>query len=189
MFPSNHSPVEQAVRRHRRQSRKSPDEIPPGASPLTGVVPPPEHRWRPGQSGNPRGRPRAAGSVRDQLNAMVSAGLTEDQVRRIFRNSRSRWPRRAAALILLRLVESGDVADFEPLLSGETTLEQLRKSGVNTEVVKRFRQGKRTASIELHDRSREAFKFIMDRTEGRPARAPTVGAESGIPTSVHMILP
>jgi hypothetical protein len=120
---------------------------------------------------------------------MVSAGLTEDQVRRIFRNPRSRWPRRAAALILLRLVECGDLADFEPLLSGEMTLEQLRKSGVNTEVVKRFRRGKRTASIELHDRSRDAFNFVMDRTEGRPARVRTVGAESAIPTAVYMILP
>lgn len=29
----------------------------PGASPLNGVPPPEEHRWKPGQSGNPAGRP------------------------------------------------------------------------------------------------------------------------------------
>jgi hypothetical protein len=29
-----------------------------GASPLNGVVPPVEHRWRKGQSGNPGGRPK-----------------------------------------------------------------------------------------------------------------------------------
>ena len=29
-----------------------------GASPLNGVVPPPQHRFKPGQSGNPKGKPK-----------------------------------------------------------------------------------------------------------------------------------
>ncbi len=31
---------------------------PEGASPISGVPPPAEHRWKPGQSGNPGGRPK-----------------------------------------------------------------------------------------------------------------------------------
>jgi hypothetical protein len=41
-------------------------------SPLNGVVPPQEYRWKPGQSGNPSGRPKAAGSsIREWLNIMA----------------------------------------------------------------------------------------------------------------------
>jgi phage terminase small subunit len=46
-----------------------------------------------------------------------------------------------------------DVADFEPWLRGEKTLEELRAAGVNTSLVKTARVTERGArSIELHDR-------------------------------------
>src|SRR5690349_4665088 len=38
------------------------DDAPPkDASPLNGQVPPPNRRWKPGQSGNPGGRPKGPG--------------------------------------------------------------------------------------------------------------------------------
>jgi hypothetical protein len=58
------SPVQQAAR----------------SSPRNGVVPPPEHRWKPGQSGNPAGRPKAAGSsIREWLNIMTDWSTRELQ--------------------------------------------------------------------------------------------------------------
>jgi hypothetical protein len=38
-----------------------------GASPVTGVVPPPEHRFKPGQSGNPKGLPKGTVKITDRL--------------------------------------------------------------------------------------------------------------------------
>jgi hypothetical protein len=42
----------------------------PGASPINGQVPPPEHRWKPGQSGNPGGRPKGQ-SITASLRALL----------------------------------------------------------------------------------------------------------------------
>ena len=36
-----------------------------------GTVPPAEHRWKPGESGNPEGRPVAGASVREWFNQMA----------------------------------------------------------------------------------------------------------------------
>ena len=44
--------------------------FPPGASPVNGQVPPPEHRWKPGQSGNPGGRPKGQ-SITASLRALL----------------------------------------------------------------------------------------------------------------------
>jgi hypothetical protein len=44
-------------------------------SPINGVVPPAEHQWRPGQSGNPGGRPRGkslTSLLREQLARVIS---------------------------------------------------------------------------------------------------------------------
>jgi hypothetical protein len=41
----------------------------PGAG-CGGIVPPPEHRWKPGQSGNPKGRPKGASVVEPLLRKL-----------------------------------------------------------------------------------------------------------------------
>lgn len=48
-----------------------------GASPISGVVPPVEHRWKPGQSGNPEGRPAAGATVKEWWNALQDATFPE----------------------------------------------------------------------------------------------------------------
>src|SRR6266446_2197187 len=45
-------------------------------SPRSGIVPPPEHRWRPGQSGNPNGRPKLIKSAYER--ALMKVTTTED---------------------------------------------------------------------------------------------------------------
>lgn len=48
---------------------KSPATHAKDASPVNGQIPPVEHRWKPGQSGNPSGKPQPAGlTIRSWLN-------------------------------------------------------------------------------------------------------------------------
>ena len=101
---------------------------------------------------------------------------------------------------MLRAMECGDMADFEGLLNGETTLQELRDSGVNTEVVKRIRQRKRTVStddrseetieheIELHDRAGADFDRVVEHTDGRPRQTLEHGDQMSLNT-VEFIIP
>lgn len=49
----------------------------PGASPVSGVVPPVEYRWKPGQSGNPGGRNNAK-PISAAMNRIAS--MTESEI-------------------------------------------------------------------------------------------------------------
>jgi hypothetical protein len=64
----------------------------------------------------------------------------------------------------------GDLADFQAVIEGTRTLEQLRSAGVNTEV-KRFRVTSRgDRELELHDRAGDdAVDSLMAHTALRPA--------------------
>jgi hypothetical protein len=73
-------------------------------------VVPAHYRWKPSHSGNPKRRPRAGALIREYVNAMVASDLTEDELRRLARNPRGPWPRRAAAERVLRMLEYGDIA-------------------------------------------------------------------------------
>ena len=42
---------------------RDPRDFPPGASPVNGLPPPVHTRWKPGQSGNPGGRPKGESIV------------------------------------------------------------------------------------------------------------------------------
>jgi len=167
-------------------------------SPISGTPPPVEYQFKPGQSGNPAGRKTAGASLQEWLNRLAEQDLTEAALRRIARDEKLGWTKRAAAERILRLLEAGDLADFAGLLSGEHKLEDLRGLGINTEVVKKFKQKTRKQvtgvgeerqveeiierEIELHDRAGADFDRICDRTEGRPRQSVTHDGDLGLRT-------
>lgn len=133
--------------------------------------------WKPGQSGNPKGRPSASITIEEWINVFAAERLTEDQLRAIARGKNEDWTRRTAADRALKTFETGDLADFEEVLDGEKKLHELRTAGVNTEIVKKCKTKRRTLDdgtvevereIELHNRSGEEFDRVMDRTGGKP---------------------
>jgi hypothetical protein len=144
--------------------------------------PPREHCFRPGRSGNPKGRRSAGASLIEHLNSLGE--MTEAELRDLFEDPRQPTLRRAAALQLLHSLECGDLADFEDSMAGRVTLEDMALAGFNTAIVERFKRKVRTIrhrngsietiasiDIELHDRSGAAVDRIMDRTFGRPGVA------------------
>ena len=150
----------------------------------TRACPPMATRFQPGRSGNPKGRPPAAGkSIIEAINQLVADGVLEDDLRKLARSRREKPVKRIAASLLLQALEHGDMADFNDLMFGETQLDELRARGIDTAVIKRFTRRVRTktrrdgtveknvsVTIELHDRSGKAFDRIMDRSVGRARR-------------------
>lgn len=169
--------------KRRTRARKSPAEqgIGPGRG-KGGVPVPVAHQFRPGQSGNPKGRPTAGATAREHLNALAAAGLTEAQLRRIATDPKADGIRRSAAVRILRTFEHPDPADMEDMLDGRVTLRQLRQRGFNTSAIRKVKVKTRTLrdaegndagveverEVELHDRSGAEFDRVFDRTEGRP---------------------
>ncbi|HEX8323332.1 MAG TPA: DUF5681 domain-containing protein [Tepidisphaeraceae bacterium] len=173
-----------------------PDQQAGNAGRGPGTPPPPvEHRFKPGQSGNPSGRPKNAGqSLRECINDFVAQQLTEDALRRIARGKDESIVRRAAAERLLRTVEYPDMADFEEVLAGRETLREARERGLNTGLVRKAKRrtiktqivgGEKDGSeletefeveVELHDRSGTDFDRVSDRTDGRPTQALRINA-------------
>ena len=60
-----------------------------------GVVPPLEHRWQPGQSGNPAGRTTAGASVREWINAF--AAYTHEEMQAVMTDPKATNAKTAAA--------------------------------------------------------------------------------------------
>lgn len=141
-------------------------------------LPPVEHRFKPGNVANPKGRAASAGtSMREWINAFVAGELTEAQVRKIARDKTAPIAKRAAAERLLRTVESGDLAELEGWLNGRVTLSAIKDAGINTEVIKKARvrthrdgEGGETVvrDVELHDRAGAEFDRIINHTAGKP---------------------
>lgn len=163
--------------------------------------PPPEHRFKPGQSGNPKGRaPNAGATLREWINQLAAKDLTEQQLRRTARDPKAPWTKRAAAERVLRTLEHGDLADMQEFLDGEKNLVDLRNMGINTEVIKRSKARRRTCTdkagnvevtvereLELHDRAGGDFDRVSDRTDGRPTQHAIV--DVNLPTAVSIITP
>src|ERR671912_335883 len=62
------------------------------------------------------GRPPNAGlSLREEVNRLVAADPTEDELRSLATARKTGFRRRAAAIELLIMLELPDIADFEPL--------------------------------------------------------------------------
>lgn len=192
--------------KRKRQPRKRPKKpavqaTEPGVSPISGTAPPPEHRWKPGQSGNPDGRPPAAGAtIKEWANLLVHQGVAEPELRRIARDPKEHPARRMAADQILGCFERGDMADYVPVLEGTKTLADVREDGMDTGLVKKMTVKTRRIpgvpgvpeeiierSIELADRRGECFDRISDRTDGKPRQSVTV--ENNAPVAVQILTP
>jgi hypothetical protein len=149
-----------------------------------GRLPPVEHRFQPGRSGNPNGRPPAGATLREWLNVLAQACHTEDEIRQVARDKRNPWPKRAAAERILRALEVGDLADFQPFLNGEASIKDLRAAGIRTEVVKRAKiTAKGDREIELHDRAGADFDRVIHETAGDPPKMLALESDGDIERS------
>lgn len=160
-----------------------------------------QFQWKPGESGNPKGRTSAGASLKEHVNSLFEADLTEDELRKIAKDRKAGVQRRSAANRLLNLMERGDLADVEAFLDGSKTLDQLRTDGVYTDTIKKAKVSKKTfkteggddvevesREIEFHDRSGEEFDRISDRTDGRPTQSVDLN-NTGMPQVVQVITP
>jgi hypothetical protein len=131
--------------------------------------------FKPGTSGNRSGRPPNAGrTIRERINEFVDHGLTEAQLRRILVDEAALVSDRAAARECIAMIGRTCMADFEPFLVGEKTLEQLAAEGVDTSVVESVTIapgpfGTRRSMTLRHD-AREATKQVIEQTDGTPTK-------------------
>lgn len=122
--------------------------------------------------------PRIGASVLMWLNSL--ANYTEPGLARVAQNEKCPASKRLAAQRLLRALQDkvGDLADFEPYTEGEKKLQDLRRDGVDTRVLKKAKCRTRTGSegdvtvereIELHqgEAARDALNDVIDRSIGR----------------------
>jgi len=166
----------------------------PGAG-RGGVVPPAEHRFKPGQSGNPGGSRSAGAYLTEWLNALVLA--TEADLRRIVQDRRAPVLKRSAAERILHALMP-PLSAFEGLINGTQTLADLEAAGTDTSMIKKFKERQEynadgnvvgvTRELELHCLAGEEFDRIADRTEGRPTQKLDVQGAS-LPAVVEIRFP
>jgi hypothetical protein len=201
--PARPSPADQPKRPRKKRRKASPAKS--DAAPKAGrggVVPPAEHQFPPGVSGNPKGRPPNAGStMREWVNQLVAAQSTEADLRKLARDPHAPVAKRNAAINLLFTIELPDPADFQEVLSGEKTLADLRDEGVATHMVKKIKCKRLTTTtakghqseqedyeLELHNRAGDAFDRIVGHTDGTPTqRVEFVG--DALPAAIMILTP
>jgi len=150
----------------------------------------------PGEVRNPEGRKSAGLYVTEWVN--ILANETESTIRKVLRDPGQPTAKRMAAKRLLMSIEHGDLADFEPLLKGESSLNDLRASGINTEIVKKVKikakielnedgdpETVMERELELYDRSGNDFDRILDRTVGKPKQETTITHDGAIRTTAE----
>lgn len=77
-----------------------------------GIVPPQEHRWKAGQSGNPAGRRRCGAVVRDWLNILASQECTAADLDSIVSDPDAPATKVIAARSMLRATTEKGLPDF-----------------------------------------------------------------------------
>lgn len=77
-----------------------------------GIVPPAEHRWKRGQSGNPAGRPRCGSVIKDWLNVLAAQEAKVSDLQGIITDPTEPATKVAAARRLLRSTEANGLAEF-----------------------------------------------------------------------------
>ena len=102
--------------------------------------------WRPGQSGNPGGRPRAVGEVGDL--ARTQTGTAIETLASICQNGRSESARVAAAVALLDRGWGRAVASTEVMLSTAARPVELM---TDQEIVERLAELDRERAAALDD--------------------------------------
>lgn len=157
-------------------------------------------KWKPGQSGNPRGRPSAGLVIKEYINSLSDKDLTREQIFAISKDPKEPWSKRMAAIRMVRAIEDPDIADYEEYLGGQINLQELRARGVDTrpikkidETVRRIPQGKDNEPIveierklELHDRSGDDFDRILDQTAGKPTQQVQIDEKREIQITVNV---
>jgi hypothetical protein len=80
-------------------------------------VPPAEYRFKPGQSGNPRGRPAAGAVLKEWINAMTTWPL--DKIRAVLKDPKARAAKIAAARVWIDACSEDRSAGGLPIAGGE----------------------------------------------------------------------
>ena len=126
---------------------------------------------QPGEVRNPEGRKTAGAYIKEHVNSMACRKLTKKQLRKIIADEDEDWTRVAAAEQALRSMESPDIADFQEVVRGTKTPDDLRKAGIDTAAIKKYTIGKKGISVELHNRAGESFDRVVEKTDGKDPQA------------------
>lgn len=154
--------------------------------------------WPKGTSGNPKGRPSAGLTIKEWVNYLNNQDLNREELLKIIRKGEG--PKTSAAIRVLRSREHPDMADVEAVLDGQSSLKELRTAGYDTGIVKKIKVKRRLIpngdnppieeverEIELHDRSLEETKAIIDYTDGKPKQLNEHTGLEGGPIAVKII--
>ena len=161
------------------QKRDKMTQVPPAhqaASPLNGVIPPPEHRWAKGHSGNPAGRPSAGAAVLEWLNVMAEWPLAK--IESITKDADAPASKVMAARRLLDACSEYRSTSGMPIAGPDFDRIMDRTEGKP----KQSMDVKVDASLEQKNATQEAMKKILSDPEAFAA-AEALAAKLDVPES------